>query len=180
MMNLDGDVVDIDSLIAKEFNQLSVKERELVYEEIHGVERGIDETKEFLNQRLSEMEHEIQKLHPKTAYDMALQTNPAYIHDPKLRLMFLRCDHLNPRDAARRFVKFTEGKLQLFGPKALARPVVLSDLTSQDMNTLRSGVLQLLPARDVAGRAIITHYQPFSKNFYQSPENLVSWIISSS
>lgn len=69
--------------------------------------------------------------------------------------MFLRADDYNPKNAATRLVKFMEGKLKYFGSDPLARPIEYSDLDNDTIQCLRSGVMQILPCRDRAGRAIL-------------------------
>jgi hypothetical protein len=50
------------SLLAKELNQVTFKEPELVYEEIHGVDKIHEETVDFLDEHLSALKQEIQRL----------------------------------------------------------------------------------------------------------------------
>ena len=165
---------DIDALIANELNQLSVKDRGEVYEEIHGVEDVIDEPEHFVLQKLAEMEQEIQRIPHKQAYDLAYQLDREYVSNRSFRLLFLRCEKFDTRAAALRLVKFFEGKLELFGAGCLARDILLSDLSKDDLDALRSGHFQKLPFRDRAGRAISLLFSPFSRSWYKRYENVVS------
>ena len=79
----------------------------------------------------------------------------SYVHDPNFILMFLRCVRFNVADAAKRFVKFFEQKLMLFGTEKLARDIWWSDLSDDDQSALQSGYVQILSKRDRAGRAIV-------------------------
>lgn len=42
----------LDNLLAKELNQLSLGEREQIYEEIHGVNQVVEESPAFVNEKL--------------------------------------------------------------------------------------------------------------------------------
>jgi hypothetical protein len=75
--------------------------------------------------------------------------------------------------AANRLVKFMEGKLELFGPKAIARPIYLSDFDDDDMDTLKSGYFQLLPVRDSTGRTVFVDMQRIGVPCYKRTENVV-------
>jgi hypothetical protein len=88
--------------------------------------------------------------------------------------MFLRNDYYDAQKAAMRLVKFMEGMLQYFGPLALTRPVYMSDLDSDDLATLKSGVMQVLPARDRTGRVVACDFMTMMPKCYKRPENVVS------
>jgi hypothetical protein len=145
---------DVDTILANALSTLSLKEREKAYEEIHGVDLIVEETPELVANRLAAMEVELQKIHKKPAYDLALQRNKEYVTGRRLRLQFLRAEYFDANKAAARLVKYFEGKLELFGPEVMARPIYLSDLDSDDLEPLQSGLFQFLPARDRAGRAV--------------------------
>ena len=146
----------ITSSLAKEMNQLSFAEREKGCYELHGVADVVEETPEFVDQCLSDLESEICKLedNKKNAYEMAKKVNPGYICGRSFRLQFLRADCFVPKKAAERLVGFLEVKLELFGPKPIARELLLSDLSQDDMVLLQSGFFSIVPLRDRAGRTI--------------------------
>ena len=155
--------VDSMNIIANTLNNLSMMEREQVYEEIHGVDKDFEETPEMVASKLSEMELQLQKIIKKPAYDQALQASSDYVQDDDLRLSFLRADYFNPSKAAKRFVFFFEKKLQLFGPACLGRPITQQDLNVDDQAALNAGHLQLLPTRDRAGRVVFCDLQNLFK-----------------
>ena len=74
--------------------------------------------------------------------------------------MFLRAEYFDAAKAAHRLVKFMEGKHELFGKQALSRPLYVDDLDARDQVALEKGFLQVVPARDTAGRAVTfdTHW----------------------
>jgi hypothetical protein len=145
----------IDSFLAKELNRLSLAEREKAYYDLHGVADVVEETPEFVDKCLADLEDEICKREDnKNAYEMAKKVNPEYICGRGFRLKFLRAGRFVPKDTATRLVGFLEEKLKLFGPKPLARELLLSDLNQDDMVLLRAGYFSIVPLTDSAGRAI--------------------------
>jgi hypothetical protein len=146
----------IESSLAKELNQLSLADRENAYLDLHGVADAIEERPEFVDKCLAELESDICKLeeNKKNAYEMAKKVNPEYICGRGFRLKFLRAEHFVPKNAATRLVGFLEEKLKLFGPKPLARELLLTDLNQDGMALLRSGYYSIVPLRDSAGRAL--------------------------
>jgi hypothetical protein len=66
-----------------------------------------------------------------------------------------------------------EGEFELFGLKALARPLNLSDLDPDDEAVLKSGVFQILSERDRTGRAVICDFQMIIRRCYKKTINLV-------
>jgi hypothetical protein len=164
---------DVDALLAKELNSMTFKERELVYEEIHGVDERTKEDLEFVNERLEALEKELQRISKKMAYDQAEQISKGYVNERSFRLMFLRSKYFDARKAAVSLVHFMEEKLKYFGIGALARPLYLSDLDRDDLALLKSGSNQLLPARDRAGRAIFGDFNLINNTTFRRPENVV-------
>jgi hypothetical protein len=137
------------------------------------VEPNHEETAEIIERSLHALEIELRCLPDKQAYDQADAINPSYVRDRKFRLMFLRSEYFDAKKAAAKLVLYLNEKVALFGPATLARPVYLSDLDKDDLAVLKSGVYQLLPARDSTGRAIITDFHLIVKRCYKHPENLV-------
>jgi hypothetical protein len=148
----------VDAMLAAELNQMTFQEREKINEELHGVDNIIDETEELVTRSLQEMDFAIPLLPNNYIYYRAKNINSRYVEDPSFRLMFLRSDYFNPQLAAKRLIKFLENKVRFFGEETLARPIYLSDLNNDDMNFLKSGSLQLIPARDRSGRVILANF----------------------
>ena len=88
------------------------------------------------------------------AYDQAMRQNSSYVKDRKLRLTFLRCENFDPKRSAQRLMRFFDEKLKLFGPEKLTKNIHLEDLGQGGRTCLESGILQTLPLRDRAGRAV--------------------------
>ena len=148
---------DADALFAKELNRLSMRERDHVLQDIHGVADIVDEEAEFVNNCLLQLEMELERLprQNKNAYLQAYAKDAAYVSNRDFRLMFLRADAFNVRNTALRMVDFFEAKLELFGADKLAKTIAMDDLSKDDLRCLEAGYTQLLPERDRAGRAVI-------------------------
>jgi hypothetical protein len=150
-----GLVGETDALMAKELNQLSMKEREEVNHDIHGVAEIVEEAPEFLQIKVKELEMELENIPLKDAYHQAKEKAPDYVTSLRNCLMFLRADRFDAKEAAARMVRYYEEKLCLFGHEPLARDLLMSDLNEEERSSLKAGYIQLLPRRDRAGRAII-------------------------
>jgi hypothetical protein len=164
---------ELDSLIAQEMNQMSLKERDLVYEQIHGVETLVDETPDFLSECLVALDQELRKITKKPAYDSAEQISIDYVEDPKFRLMFLRAEYYKAKPAATRLVRYMEGKLKMFGQDALTRNLFLSDLGEDGKTCLKTGAMQILPQRDKSGRAIMFDMHAIVPNCVKTHSDVV-------
>lgn len=77
------------------------------------------------------------------------------LNDDHFLLSFLRAERFQPVKAAERLLKFLHEKETLFGSNRLLQVIELSDLDAETLECLNSGYFQVLPGRDVAGRAII-------------------------
>jgi hypothetical protein len=149
-----ADETDMDKVLAREIHNLSLQERNRVYEEVHGVAEPLQEDPEFEAQRLSEFDWHLSKNRNKPAYDFALQQSPEYVNDRKFRLMFLKSTEFDAQKASLKFVNHFDFKMDIFGREKLARNITLGDLDEEDLIYLRSGAIQILPAPDRIGRPI--------------------------
>ncbi len=152
---------EVDSLLyARDMYELSMEEREKVLMEIHGVVQApiVDETPEFVSQKRKELSMAllVSKTGGTAAYSQALVQNASYVQSKDFQLPFLRCEQWDATAAAQKILDFFEIKLRLFGLSKLTKPAItVSDLSKEDKKALECGFFQLLPTRDVAGRAII-------------------------
>jgi hypothetical protein len=150
----------IDAEIAKEMNELSVQERERVYEDIHGVAEVPNETLELVVTSLAALDRAILKISkPKRRIlDRAFFLKPSLRDDNEFKLMFLRADSYDATKAAKRMVKFFEVKSRLFGDEKLVKRITLEDLDGKDVEVaVLSGSCLVLPRKDQTGRPIITY-----------------------
>ncbi|KAL3909637.1 MAG: hypothetical protein SGILL_008008 [Bacillariaceae sp.] len=152
---------EMDALLTNELNQLSLNDREKAMEEIHGVhardvERAEEET--HLQQSLDQLQVQLDMILDndlRQGYDAAVALNSTYIFQRKFRLMFIRAEQYDASKAAIRLLSFLNFMRELFGDCALMRPIRLDDLSDNAQAILAHGGLQILPARDSAGRRIV-------------------------
>mmetsp|Transcript_17565 Transcript_17565/g.43226 ORF Transcript_17565/g.43226 Transcript_17565/m.43226 type:complete len:462 (+) Transcript_17565:1701-3086(+) len=155
----DEEAAKIEELLAEELSNLSMSEQDVVSFDVHGIVADVEETSELIAQSLIEMEAELQKIQKKPAYEKALEMNPTYVTGQSFRLQFLRCVAFNCKNAARRLVLHFQQKEDLFGSgDVLVRDVRLSDMDSTDVEAMETGVIQLLPACDASGRAVLCFF----------------------
>jgi hypothetical protein len=81
------------------------------------VDLTVEEMPELVANRLEAMEAELQTIHKKPAYNLALQRNKEYMMGRRLHLQFLRAEYFDANKAAARLVKCLNGKLEIFGPR---------------------------------------------------------------
>ncbi len=144
-------------MLVEELNGLTVKEREEIFEEVHGVLDVIEETPDLVTEKLQAMRDELAKVprNKKKALDRAIFLRPSIQLDDKLHLLFLRARRFDPIKASILMYKHYENKLELFGEKLLVKKITLDDLTEQEMELLRTGCAQTLAGRDRGGRGIL-------------------------
>jgi hypothetical protein len=161
----------IDSVVANEFSKLSVQERSKSYEELHGVDEGIQETPALIEHSLRQLDDELSKIQTKHAYDLAKQQNKAFVTDSTFRIMFLRASGFHPGNAATRMVGYFEGILDYFGENYLTKRIRFSDLDHNDQACAQAGHTQILPSRDQSGRVILVDTNSFQDQSYVTPAN---------
>ena len=145
-----------DAELAKEMTELSVKEREQVLEDIHGVAPDREETPEFTSSALTQFDIELHRI-PKTkkkSLEKAFFLRPSLAMDTKFKLMFLRADQYEPKKAAYRMVAYFKNKHTLFGDDLLARKIRYNHLSQEDITFFEQGSIIELPQRDQTSRPI--------------------------
>jgi hypothetical protein len=162
MSSSSHDPKSADVLFARELSEMSMDEREQVYYDVHGVSRSaVEETDDVIDQSLAKFDKEISKIDKKKAFDLARVQNSSFVDNRKSTLKFLRADEFDCRLAAKRIVRFYQSKLELFGESKLTQDIRLKDLSEEDDRAcVESGLGQLLPRRDRAGRAIFAWSRP--------------------
>jgi hypothetical protein len=152
----------MDAMIANELSTMSLQEREHCYHDIHGVSDIIEETPEFVEEKLAKLVHEIAKISgkKKDAYLQAVAQEKGYATNKRFCLKFLRAELFNEKAAAERLVSFFEEKLKIFKPELLAKDIKISDFDEDARNLLESGFAQLVPERDRAGRCVLAWMMP--------------------
>ena len=146
---------EVDAVLAKQMTKLSVRERENIYFDLHGVHNTVEEPESLLEEKLKELRHELSQIREKQAYDFASAQSRAYTEDRNFRLCFLRAENWNPAKTALRLTRHFKMKLELFGADLITSEITQSDLTEDDLALLYSGYVQNLPFRDASGRSVI-------------------------
>ena len=151
---------DIDSLLSDELLLLSLRDRNAIDEEIHGVlALAPKESPQFLETALFKLSVELNRIpndNPSKAAYLESQKFPnTYVDGSDFRLRFLRCELFDVKKAAIRMVKFLSIASDLFGPFVLQRPIRFTDLPKEEEKLFRTGNIQPLPYRDRAGRTIM-------------------------
>lgn len=147
--------VEMDRIIAQEMTGLSIQERENAENDVHGISASGEENPLFVESCLLQMNRHLQQLKLGTVYQEAEEMKPSYVNDRALRLKFLRADRYSPKEAAERMIRFFDLKKSLFGSEKLVKEITLLDLSADDMETMRSGYMQVSPCKDMVGRSIV-------------------------
>jgi hypothetical protein len=156
-------------------NQLSIEEQEKVLEDVHGIARAVDEPLDYVKNSLVLLEQELSKItRNKVAFDLAKSQSKEYVTSEKLQLMFLRAESFDADKAASRMVRFFHEKYKLFGAEKLTKDIVLADLDPDDIAALESGVYQMLPEKDCAGRKVFCFFPKIFPNINVIPTH--SWV----
>lgn len=146
---------EMDRIIAKEMTDLSIQERELAENDVHGIGNEGEENPLQLQTGLLQLEHHLDYMKKGTVYEEAETQDFNYVSNRKFRLMFLRADRYNPKEAAERMIRFFDLKKSLFGTEKLVKDITMDDFDEDDMETLRSGYMQLPSYCDMAGRTLV-------------------------
>lgn len=145
-------------IISRQMNELSQTDREKLLMERHGVPTNhIEETPELIQDSLELMEKEIQLIssNNKEAYTLAESIDSDFVHDPNLRIKFLRGERFDTKLAAMKIINHFQVKEKLFGESKLVKIITQSDLNQEDLDMLYSGRVQMVPMKDPAGRTIL-------------------------
>jgi hypothetical protein len=150
---------EVDSIIARNMNELSHEDREKSYLDLHGVTTEIQETPSFVEQSLELMNHKIVMVKEKEAYNLAESMDTEYVQNKEFRLKFLRGERFDTCSAAQKFVEHFQVKKELFGSKNLTKDITQDDLGKETIDALYSGFVQWFPIKDISGRTIAINFQ---------------------
>ena len=170
-------------LMAQRLAALSMEEREAAIYDLHGVSDDIDETPDFVQQKLTEIQNELERIPDaeKRAYNMLLKEEEEdlrRIQSDEFLLSFLRADKFDATKAALRLTKNLNFKLKLFGREKLTKSITMNDLGPDGIELLELGWLGILPLRDQSGRRVIYLMPSRLKDLYFSAETRVSDLIN--
>ena len=158
--------------ISKKMHQLTVEEREHALQVIHGVSSDdcIEETVDFLSEKLIQLEIELKKIPNKSYLELARKQSAEYV--TKVAIQFLRAKMFHVEKVAVRLVRFFDLKKTLFGTERLGKDLTFADLPKEDREAFEIGSIQLLPQKDRAGRAVVMRFGEFGNA--QGTETVVS------
>mmetsp|Transcript_3474 Transcript_3474/g.9194 ORF Transcript_3474/g.9194 Transcript_3474/m.9194 type:complete len:568 (-) Transcript_3474:885-2588(-) len=152
----DTELLDAERQQAREISALSLREREDLYEDIHGVRRPVQETEDFRQEHLQRLEMELtvglydskckyelsaKNRAIKATYVMTSFLAPRITSDVDLRLAMLRVSQWDVQDAAIKIMKYFHMKERLFGREVCLRPIVFSDLQEDAQESINNGSL---------------------------------------
>lgn len=153
--NGNPEMKQTEEFLASEMNQLSVQERSNALDDIHCVGEELNETPAIFQKALTEFAQTVHQGGLNSVYESALLQNRAYVEDPSFRLKFLRANTYDVGKAVRQMMSFLQQKAKYFGIENVARELCLSDLTSDDIQLMRSGLFHIQDGRDRKGRLIL-------------------------
>eukprot|EP00525_Craspedostauros_australis_P001071 CAMPEP_0198124334 /NCGR_PEP_ID=MMETSP1442-20131203/39697_1 /TAXON_ID= /ORGANISM="Craspedostauros australis, Strain CCMP3328" /LENGTH=559 /DNA_ID=CAMNT_0043783717 /DNA_START=312 /DNA_END=1991 /DNA_ORIENTATION=+ len=153
---IDLDLTEAEKMQAREIQELSLYERERVYEDIHGVRRPIEEMEEFRHDCLQRLETELttnlydskrkynvpnSNSTTKDAYTMAAFLAPRITSDVRLRIAMLRSTFWDVEQAANKIMRYFHCKRELFGREKYLYPITFADLSVEARESLEDGAV---------------------------------------
>eukprot|EP00934_Nitzschia_sp_Nitz4_P003948 Nitzschia sp. Nitz4//scaffold90_size81538//688//2245//NITZ4_005309-RA/size81538-processed-gene-0.29-mRNA-1//1//CDS//3329559981//3938//frame0 len=166
---------DTDAYIADALHSLSLKDRDVVFHQVHGVAHEVEETPELLTESFVKLKETIRKCLSNCSgygdgFRQAEQMDFEYVHSERFYKMFLRAERFDVEAAAVRMIRYFDFKLFAFGKDLLCEDLRQSMLTPADMDHFKKGFLQTVPQRDRTGRIITVAFPPLVE--YSSLESL--------
>ena len=156
----------VDRAFAQDLLSMTQNERERILQDIHGIDNtntcsqqsnnnSPTMIKEKQDTAIFEMEEELFRIGQRSqAYNIAVQQNESYVQ--RLYLSFLMKYEYDVPCAAQHLLHHFDFKFELWKMDTLGRDVTQDDMDRETLDTLKRGFFQILPVRDVAGRAIFT------------------------
>jgi hypothetical protein len=152
-----------DSLSLK-LNKMTLRERLRGLHDLHGVSDLKEETPAILRSRVDDMNQVLVLASGDLgAYKKAISKSPDYVEH--LKVPCLRATEYNSKEAANLLIRLLHRKLELFGEAMLVGDIHLKNLSAEENDAMRKGLVQLLSERDPAGRAIVLVYGKLSTSY---------------
>ncbi|CAB9518712.1 tocopherol transfer protein-like [Seminavis robusta] len=114
------------------------------------------ETPQLIISKLRSFEYQLVLIphHKKTCLKKAMKNCPELLTD-KFKLMFLRCECFNEVKAAKRYAKYWEKRVEVFGPEKAFQPLTLDKALCDDGFALSHDFPMLSPVKHPSGRNIL-------------------------
>ena len=139
----------LSDLHSDAFNALSLEDQEKATRKMYGISEvgsagehediGSSKSPLFVEEKLQEMETELQRLRTSSSWSLSIAAielaesqSPAYVQNPKFRLRFLQAEEWDATEAAARFIRHFDYKMDLFGGDCVARDVNIGDLSQAE------------------------------------------------
>lgn len=148
---------EVDDLLSQSIFSLTFEERQEQQEVLHGVDNQNPEDPALIEAGLQELDHQLMSSKRGTIYELAESMDPSYVHSKDFRLIFLRTDRYDAKDAAKRILRFFELKQKLFGTDKLVKDITLADMNEDDIASIKTGSLQPV-GRDLSGRQVFIQF----------------------
>lgn len=147
----------------KDMAALTVQEREILSEDIHGITEGgvtKQETKELIHEKIAALKECLEHTLPQTvqrgAWDRARYLRPSLEHDRDHYLKFLRAKQYDVFDAATLLLRYYESQKVLWGDERfLIQRVTWDDLSAESQAMVRRGVVIPLPKNRESGATLL-------------------------
>ena len=103
----------------------------------------------------------IPKVKRKAITEAITKCAPSEFSEKRLE-RFLRCEDMDAKRGAQRFVNYWDTRRKLFGPDKFLLPMQLSEALRDDLDAIEDGVFVILPHLDMSGR-IIQFLEPYRR-----------------
>jgi hypothetical protein len=121
------------------------------------------ETPKILKEKLQEFERQVSAIPEREELRMAQERCPKLL-TKGFKLLFLRTEILDPVRAAKRYVKYWQLRVKLFGEERAFLPLMLGGAFSEetDMDLLQCGIVHRLSGR-ASGTIPVVHVPPSAR-----------------
>jgi len=119
-----------DKDLAADMNALTFAERQAMEEDIHGVSDVIEETPDFVIEKIEAMKVALRGLNPqqRQAWDRAVFLRPPLAEDRRFHLIFLRARRFQAHDAAVLMATYMRVKRDLWGDDLLIHRITWDNI----------------------------------------------------
>ena len=122
---------------------MSSRERDEIFNSIHGVQIGSNEEPQAVQRAIMELQKRLSEMRTSSiAFMLAESINYSFVHNRNEYLEFLRISNFDPAKAAVRMIKYYEFRRDFFGESVLCKKPSLDELTSEEVKILRKGSFQ--------------------------------------
>jgi len=138
-------------------------------------QRHVNENPDLISRQLLLLEDYLAKLAPdeSTGIKEAEERCPSIVGSDEHKLAFLRSEMFNAKLAAKRFAKYWNKRIELFGEKAFMPLTIDGSMSDEDIVALSTGFASVLPGKDETGRALVWVDASFLDTTKYSRESMI-------